>query len=133
MEPTMNTPMGMPPGPTDLEDPMPVEQDIANEVPAPLTFTPDQQVALFGGPAEPGAEYTITVRAGEPGPDGGDLTFEVVSTGDSGEGESETEDEGMVEDGPEATAALGYDRNALRKKQRTKETPPMGAGFLEED
>lgn len=101
---------------------------------APLTFSDDQQVALFGGPAEPGQEYTITIRAGEPGEDGA-LPFEVVQeqapSGEAPEGEGEEPVE--EEDSPELTQALGYDRGALMRDRRKMQAPDISAKSLKED
>lgn len=121
-----------------------IESDLPaspNTGPGPLSFTPDQEIALFGGPAEPGQEYTVTVRAGEPGPDGA-LSFEVVADAPAGAPGAENPMEGhepespaadIAEDSEDVTKALGYDRNALQRDRSKRGIPKLSAKDLEED
>lgn len=87
-----------------------------------LSFTPDQQIALFGGPAEPGTEYTITVRAGEP-TDSGDLSFEVVASPDEGAAMPSAEAEGTPADDAE-DAAEGESAGGSEKEEGYSEPGP---------
>lgn len=112
-----------------------------NAGPGPLTFTPEQEIALFGGPAEPGQEYTVTVRAGDPGPDG-QISFEVVAEAPAGapgaekpmdDHEPESPEDDLAEDSEDVTKALGYDRNALQRDRSKRGIPKLSAKDLEED
>lgn len=129
--------MELPIADATLEDPAPAPQASPDNegTAAPLTFTPEQEIALFGGPASPGAEYTITVRAGDSSDPSGSLTFEVVSepSGAPGAGEPGDLEETEEDDDPAVSKALGYDRKALNKGRKNMDTPPMGADFLMED
>jgi hypothetical protein len=155
-------------GAPPVADAPPAELGLGEDtgVSAPLSFTPDQVATLLGGPAEPGQEYTVTIRAGDVGEDGS-VSFDVVSApgGEGGlpptEGDLPTEEEipppgGEVPEGdelgegalpplggasaspfepdsPETTKALGYDRNALRKKTSERKLPKLSAKDLEYD
>lgn len=92
-----------------------------------ILLTPDQLSAI--GPVEPG--QTITLTAGESTPDG--QTFD-VTIGEEGGLEGEVpmdEPDPELEDDPEVTKALGYDRGKL--PGRKKEAPNLSAKDLEED
>lgn len=102
-----------------------------------LNLTPEQISSLFGDKdVAPGAEYTVTLRAG----DGG--SFDVVSVSDSMPAEdAEASDEHMgdpaeeteaaaTEGGPKPTGKSANMTFPLTSRKRPTEHPPINVGSI---